>query len=288
MLVGSVSRYPAKNRVSAHLCCLISRSRQICGKTQDFTTGHKNLNLVFRQRTVVNVKFVECPVESPLTKSGTITVISDLDHGIDIRTYGEWFRAFFIDAVEIKYGIASVKRNGQVHPFVFRHNGEGNRPSRFIRNTHSVSIIGVRTGCPQLELEHHSICAPSVRLGEKMLNRSSSRSIPERPKGNSELPHSICRVEYSTVNSYASVWVECKCAAEAFRSEHPFRGSEQRPMVAIAGTVLGGAPGALFKPPPGDEACLSYARQNHAEHQNKRCQINQSSTHNNPPSKKLI
>ncbi|MBA7651295.1 hypothetical protein ES703_59112 [subsurface metagenome] len=95
-------------------------------------------------------------------------------------------------------------------------------------------------------------------------------SIPERPEGNSELPRPICRVEDSSVNSYAFVRVECNCAAKALRAGCPFRVSKQRPIVIIAGTVNGGVTGTLIKPPPADEVSLSCARQNHAEHQSKR------------------
>jgi len=48
------------------------------------------------------------------------------------------------------------------------------------------------------------------------------------------------------------------------------RASRKRPIVAVAGTVDGGSTGTVVQLPPADEFCIGCARQNQAQHQNKR------------------
>ncbi|MBA7651296.1 hypothetical protein ES703_59113 [subsurface metagenome] len=80
-----ISRSPAKAHPHILIHGTITRGGSQ-GIRKSFTALHNSLNLGPGQGIVVNADFIEKSVESSLTNIGTITVISDFDLGLDIRT----------------------------------------------------------------------------------------------------------------------------------------------------------------------------------------------------------
>ena len=195
-------------------------------------------------------------VNTGLRRAAPLKILLPLSSLAPIRTGASTFGPIengfwthFIDTVNIKCKIASVKCPGQVDPFVLGHHRESDRSGGLIRNAHSICISSIGVGAPQFNLQHHRGRAPPVRLGEKVLK--ISRSIPERPKGKGELPRPVRGIEDSAVDSRTVIGAEHqrRTGAPAFWAGPPFRGPKQRAMVTIAGTVAGGGAGTVIEPP---------------------------------------